>query len=190
MMDNDGSVKLIDFGGSKKIGISNQQVFLGKWGFAPLEQMLSKLSEQGPWTDIYGICATLYCMMTGDVPQASYERNEKDELIDISQYTISIDKKIAATIMKGLSMNPKDRQQSIDELYKGLYGRYPDEKGAPKTGQEELKILKDRNGRVWFGEYPMNEVTGAHLTSDIIYGDYDHDGVAQVEDEKYLRIPI
>ena len=190
MMDNDGSVKLIDFGGSKKIGISNQQVFLGKWGFAPLEQMLSKLSEQGPWTDIYGICATLYCMMTGDVPQASYERNEKDELIDISQYTISIDKKIAATIMKGLSMNPKDRQQSIDELYKGLYGRYPDEKGAPKTGQEELKILKDRNGRVWFGEYPMNEVTGAHLTSDIIYGEYDSDGVAQVDDEKYLRLPI
>ncbi len=65
MMDEDGSIKLIDFGGSRKMGVANQQVFLGKWGFAPLEQMLSKLSEQGPWTDIYGICATLYCMMTG-----------------------------------------------------------------------------------------------------------------------------
>ncbi|MDE6687433.1 MAG: serine/threonine protein kinase, partial [Lachnospiraceae bacterium] len=85
MMDEDGSMKLIDFGGSKKVGLNNQQVFLGKWGFAPLEQMLSKLSEQGPWTDIYGICATLYCIMTSEVPQASYERNEKDELIDIAQ---------------------------------------------------------------------------------------------------------
>ena len=189
MMDQDGSVKLIDFGGSKKLGISNQQVFLGKWGFAPLEQMLSKLSEQGPWTDIYGICATLYCMMTGDVPQASYERNEKDELVDIAQYTISIDKKIAATIMKGLSMNPAGRQQSIDELYKSLYGSYPDEKAAVAPKEEELHAMKDRTGRVWFGEYPMNEITGAGLTSDIIYGDYNSDDVAVVDGEKYLRVP-
>ena len=130
MLDEDGSVKLIDFGGSRRMGFANQQVFLGKWGFAPLEQMLSKLSEQGPWTDIYGICATLYCMMTGDIPQSSFERNENDELINIADYTIQIDKKVAAAIMKGLSMKPEDRQQSIDELYFDLYGIYPDQKNA------------------------------------------------------------
>ncbi len=188
MMDEDGSVKLIDFGGSKKLGMTNQQVFLGKWGFAPLEQMLSKISEQGPWTDIYGICATLYCMMTGDVPPSSYERNEKDELIDISQYTIPIDKKIAATIMKGLSMEASERQQSIDELYKGLYGTYPDEKNNPQTKEEDIRIMRDHNGRVWIGEYPMNEVMGAHITSDIIYGEYNQDGIATVDGEKYLRL--
>lgn len=192
MMDEDGSVKLIDFGGSKKVGLNNQQVFLGKWGFAPLEQMLSKLSEQGPWTDIYGICATMYCMMTGDVPQASYERNEKDELIDIAQYNINIDKKVAAAIMKGLSMDPRNRQQSIDELYKELYGFYPDEKFAVggKPVEETAKILKDRTGRIWFGEYPMNELTGAQLNSDIVYAEYNQDHVAIVGGEKYLRMPV
>ncbi|MDE6712304.1 MAG: hypothetical protein K2K20_01015, partial [Lachnospiraceae bacterium] len=192
MMDEDGSMKLIDFGGSKKVGLNNQQVFLGKWGFAPLEQMLSKLSEQGPWTDIYGICATLYCIMTSEVPQASYERNEKDELIDIAQYNINIDKKVAAGIMKGLSMNAKDRQQSIDELYKDLYGFYPDEKNAPgaKVVEETAKILKDRTGRIWFGEYPMNEIVGAQLNSDIVYAEYNQDQVAVVNGEKYLRMPV
>lgn len=191
MMDEDGSVKLIDFGGSKKVGLNNQQVFLGKWGFAPLEQMLSKLSEQGPWTDIYGICATLYCIMTSEVPQASYERNEKDELIDIAQYNINIDKKVAAAIMKGLSMNPKDRQQSIDELYKDLYGFYPDEKNAGgKAAEEKPKILKDRTGRIWFGEYPMNEIVGSQLNSDIVYAEYDQDQVASINGEKYLRMPV
>lgn len=190
MMDEDGSVKLIDFGGSKKLGLNNSQVFLGKWGFAPLEQMLSKLSEQGPWTDIYGICATLYCIMTGDVPQASYERNEKDELVDIAQYsTINIDKKIASAIMKGLSMEPKDRQQNIEELYKDLYGDAPSATGS-EAKTKDTKIMKDNNERVWFGEYPMNEVVGASVTSDIIYGDYDQDGVAVVEGVKYFRLPV
>ena len=186
MMDEDGSVKLIDFGGSKKVGLNNQQVFLGKWGFAPLEQMLSKLSEQGPWTDIYGICATLYCLMTSEVPQSSYERNEKDELIDIAQYNINIDKKVAAAIMKGLSMNPRDRQQNIDELYKDLYGYYPDEKPV----EEKARVLKDRTGRIWFGEYPMNEITGSQLNSDIVYAEYNQDNVAVVGSERYLRMPI
>lgn len=192
MMDEDGSMKLIDFGGSKKVGLNNQQVFLGKWGFAPLEQMLSKLSEQGPWTDIYGICATLYCIMTSEVPQASYERNEKDELIDIAQYNINIDKKVAAGIMKGLSMNAGDRQQSIDELYKDLYGVYPDEKNASvgKVVEDKAKILMDRTGRIWFGEYPMNEISGAQLNSDIVYAEYNQEEVAIVNGEKYLRMPV
>lgn len=192
MMDEDGSMKLIDFGGSKKVGLNNQQVFLGKWGFAPLEQMLSKLSEQGPWTDIYGICATLYCIMTSEVPQASYERNEKDELIDIAQYNINIDKKVAAGIMKGLAMNAKDRQQSIDELYKDLYDVYPDEKNASasKAVEEKAKILMDRTGRIWFGEYPMNEISGAQLNSDIVYAEYNQEEVAVINGEKYLRMPV
>ena len=190
MMDRDGSVKLIDFGGSRKLGLNNQQVFLGKWGFAPLEQMISKLSEQGPWTDIYGICATLYCMMTGDVPQSSYERNEKDELIDIAQYTIPIDKKIAKAIMKGLSMQAKDRQQSIDELYKSLYGYFPDDKNGNVQKEEEKHIIRDNTGRIWLGQYPMNEITGSHVTSDIVYAEFDSDNVATVDEERILRMPI
>lgn len=191
MIDQDGVVKLIDFGGSKRLGVSSTQVFLGKWGFAPLEQMLSKISEQGPWTDIYGICATLYCMMTGDVPQSSYERNEKDELVDIANYTITIETHIAKAIMKGLSMDARNRQQSIDELYKDLYGIYPDEKGQVSVPKEaSVEILRERSGRVWFGEYPMNEVTGASVTSDIIYADYDEHDTATVGEKRYLRLAV
>ena len=191
MMDNDGSVKLIDFGGSRKLGMANQQVFLGKWGYAPIEQMLSKISEQGPWSDIYSICATLYCMITGDVPQSSYERNEKDELIPIDQYTVQIDKRLAKAIMKGLSLEAKDRQQSVEELYHDIYNRYPDEKQemAPNT-KERPVILRDAIGRIWMGEYPMNEVTGSQVTSDIIYAEYNQDNVCQIGDDKYLRMPV
>ncbi|MDE6530425.1 MAG: hypothetical protein K2K96_06600 [Lachnospiraceae bacterium] len=113
-------------------------------------------------------------------------------MIDIAKYNINIDKKVAAAIMKGLSMNAKDRQQSIDELYKDLYGFYPDEKNAfgSKAVEETAKILKDRTGRIWFGEYPMNEIVGAQLNSDIVYAEYNQDQVATINGEKYLRMPV
>ena len=47
MLRPEGDVKLIDFGGSRKAGSKVQQEFLGKWGFAPPEQMFSRISEQG-----------------------------------------------------------------------------------------------------------------------------------------------
>ncbi len=192
MMDDDGSVKLIDFGGSRKLGLTTTPVFLGKWGYAPLEQMLSKSSEQGPWTDVYGVCATLYDMMTGVLPQSSYERSEKDELVDIRDFSnLNVEPQVARAIMRGLSMEIGARQQSMDELFHELYGRYPDEQGPVVTSREpESYILKDRNERVWFGHYPMNEVVGAQLTSDIVYAEYNKDNVATVDGEKYLRLPV
>ena len=94
--------------------------------------------------------------------------------------------------MKGLSMKPQDRQQSIDELYRDLYGVYPDEKDArvQSSGSLEPHVLRDGDGRLWFGEYPMNEITGASVTSDLIYAEYDKDDVAVIGGERYLRLPV
>ena len=35
----------------------------------------------------------------------------------------------------------------------------------------------------------MNEITGAQLTSDLIYAEYDKDDMATVNGERYLRMP-
>ena len=64
MLDSDGSIKVIDFGATKKLSNRTAQVYYGKFGYAPLEQSLGE--GQGPWTDVYGICATMYCMITPD----------------------------------------------------------------------------------------------------------------------------
>lgn len=192
MLDKDGSIKLIDFGGSRKAGSKTKQEFLGKWGFAPPEQMFSRISEQGPWTDIYGICSTLYYLVTGDIPQSAIEREENDLITPINSYNIDLDPGIGEMIMKGLSMKPEDRQQSIDELYFDIYGikRTSKQSHAQEVVAERRVIVLDHDGRVWFGSYPMNEIPADKVTSDIECAQYDENNTAVVNDEKYYRLPL
>ena len=41
-------------------------------GYAAAEQMTS--AKQGPWTDIYGLSATLYHAITGQTPPGAFDR--------------------------------------------------------------------------------------------------------------------
>lgn len=192
MLDKDGSIKLIDFGGSRKAGSKVKQEFLGKWGFAPPEQMFSRISEQGPWTDIYGLCSTIYYLVTGDIPQSAIEREENDLITPINSYNIDLDPGIGEAIMRGLSMKPEERQQTIDELYFDLYGikRTSKQTHAQEAVAERRVIVLDHNGRVWFGSYPMNELSPEKITSDIECAEYDENNTAIVNEEKYYRLPI
>ena len=50
-----------------------------KHGFAPVEQYQTR--GQGPWTDIYSLCATVYYCITGTLPTSAVERLEGDALV-------------------------------------------------------------------------------------------------------------
>lgn len=193
MLDSDGSIKVIDFGATKKLNNNKTaQVYFGKFGYAPLEQMLGE--GQGPWTDVYGICATLYCMITGDIPTDAFQRSMNEPLTPITDYNINIDSRIADAIMKGMSMECKDRQQDMGMLRRTLYGMTSSEmvKNEPVYYPTvNTKMLYDKkNRRVWFGHYPMNEVTGAKLTTDIIYAAYDFTDSAMIRGGKFKRFNI
>lgn len=193
MLDNDGSIKVIDFGATKKLSNKTAQVYFGKFGYAAIEQMLGE--GQGPWTDVYGICATLYCMITGDIPTDAYTRSQgEEELIPITDFGIPIEKRVADAIMKGLSMECLDRQQDMGHLKRSLYGvkvakeEPADSVSFPKANALMLYDVKNR--RVWFGHYPMNEVTGSALTTDLIYASYDLNECATVGGRKYKRFSV
>lgn len=122
MIEKNGRVKLIDFGAARYFdgdGDKSMTVVL-KHGYAPIEQY-SRKGEQGVWTDIYGLCAVLYRMLTGVVPEESIERVSKDNLKPIKKLAKKTPKHIAKTIEKGLSVLPENRQQSMEELYRELY---------------------------------------------------------------------
>src|SRR5699024_11534677 len=65
----DGSLTLLDFGCARSMEDGRSMTVVLKPGFAPIEQYQTR--GQGPYTDIYALCATLYYCITGQVPPAA-----------------------------------------------------------------------------------------------------------------------
>ena len=74
MLTKEGKAYLIDFGTARLLDNTSKTMTLSvKHGFSPEEQYRQK-GEQGPWSDVYSLCCTMYYMITGEVPDSSVER--------------------------------------------------------------------------------------------------------------------
>jgi len=74
----DGHPVLLDFGSARQaLGEETKTLTsVVSPGYAPFEQYYSKSDRQGPWTDIYGLGATLYRALSGLQPMAAIDRSE------------------------------------------------------------------------------------------------------------------
>ncbi|MBO5076448.1 MAG: InlB B-repeat-containing protein [Clostridia bacterium] len=114
-------VKLLDFGAARSMSaVANKSLSVVlKPGYAPEEQYRSR-GNQGPWTDVYALCATMYKCITGVTPDDATQRVYSDDTKRPSELGIEIDPKIEAAILKGMAVNQNERFQSIDELLAAL----------------------------------------------------------------------
>ncbi|MDO5574483.1 MAG: serine/threonine-protein kinase [bacterium] len=124
MVEKNGNIRLIDFGSARvTTGDSNKSLTITlKHGYAPEEQYRTK-GNQGPWTDVYSICATMYRMLTGEVPEDAMDRLHQDNLKPVCDYPIKCTKAVSDAIMKGLSVKAEDRYQTIQELRDAIEGK-------------------------------------------------------------------
>lgn len=122
MVTVDGKVKLIDFGAARISDDTEKSytIFLKK-GYTPEEQYRSD-GEQGPWTDVYAVCGTMYYMITGETPPESLSRMIEDTLQDFSKFGISFSKRQQNALLKGMKVRHQDRYSTIGYLYQELYG--------------------------------------------------------------------
>lgn len=122
MMSVDGDVKLIDFGAAKNYETDRDLSVLLKHGYAPVEQY-DRNGNQGPWTDIYSICASIYYLLTGiKIPRAT-EREQKDTVILLQAQGVPIPEEQDFVIRKGMSIRQEDRYQDVADFYHALYGQ-------------------------------------------------------------------
>lgn len=122
---NNGKLKLMDFGSARHFlgdEIKTMSVLL-KQGYSPVEQYSSRLA-QGPWTDVYSLCATIYKCITGVTPVSSLDRSIQDDLKKPSELGIDIPPALEAVLMKGLAVNPSERLQNTDELMHAVEATY------------------------------------------------------------------
>lgn len=117
MMMPDGSLKLYDFGAARDYSETTQRSLsvILKPGFAPEEQYRSH-GIQGPWTDVYAVCATIYFCITSVRPDASIDRVFSDELKPPSELGICISPQIEEAILMGMSVKYEDRFRTAEAL--------------------------------------------------------------------------
>lgn len=142
MISSDYQVRLIDFGSARYYDAQSDQsmTVVLKHGYAPIEQYSSN-GHQGTWTDVYSLCATMYRMLTEKVPVEAINRVREDSLAPLSSYVKKIPKNVESAILKGLSVLPDQRQQTVEELYRELY-MSPQGKRVEKISRRYRNINK------------------------------------------------
>ena len=120
-LTQDGRIKLLDFGAARFAAgeHSKSLSIILKPGYAPEEQYRTR-GHQGPWTDVYGLAATLYRAITGQVPPEALDRLDTDELVPPSKLGVAIRPEQETDLLKGLAVKARDRYQSMAELQQAL----------------------------------------------------------------------
>lgn len=114
MLDEQGNPTLIDFGAARAAmagGVATMTAVFTP-GYAAAEQMSS--AEQGPWTDIYGLAATLYHAIAGKAPPSAIDRMLDDQYEPIARLAgPEFSRGILAGLDAALAVRASDRPQSI-----------------------------------------------------------------------------
>lgn len=119
MMLEDGSVRVIDFGNARETEGDKTMTMAMKQGFAPPEQY--QTHGQGPYTDVYSLCATMYYCLTGKLPPQPMDRLTGTPFPLPSELGVAIDPVIEQAIMDGMELYVQKRIQDTDELWQRLY---------------------------------------------------------------------
>ncbi|MDP1751690.1 MAG: serine/threonine-protein kinase, partial [Reyranella sp.] len=109
-----GDPTLIDFGAAREamVGRTSAMTAIFTPGYAAAEQMTS--AKQGPWTDIYGLAATLYHAIAGKTPPSAFDRMLDDGYEPLTRLVPKgFAPGLLAGIDAGLAVAARDRPQSI-----------------------------------------------------------------------------
>ncbi|MES9882933.1 MAG: serine/threonine-protein kinase [Sedimenticola sp.] len=116
-MTPDGTAVLLDFGSARQYiceKTATLSVILTP-GYSPVEQYYAK-GEQGPWTDVYSVAASLYYLVTAKIPPSAIDRLHDDTLTPPITLNPSLSPAFSHAIIKGMSIKPNQRPQNIDAL--------------------------------------------------------------------------
>lgn len=121
LMLEDGDIRLLDFGCAREAATGSETMtIMLKPGFAPLEQYDGR--GQGPWTDVYALCATLYYCLTGEVPPPATYRFRQDTLIPPSALGVNLLPQTEQALLTGMAVEPEDRRIDVAGLHSAFYG--------------------------------------------------------------------
>lgn len=108
-------VILIDFGIAREftIGTTQTHTSIISTGYAPPEQYLAQ-AQRTPATDVYGLAATLYALLTAHVPVPSILRDRQPMPAPRDLYP-TITAATNQSVLRGMALDIQHRPPSVDE---------------------------------------------------------------------------
>ena len=124
MLADSGRPLLLDFGAARQvIGDATQALTaILKPGYAPVEQYAELPSlKQGPWTDVYALCAVVYGAIMGSKPPVSVGRTLADNYVPLLRSAAGrYSPRFLQAIDDGLQLLPDQRTPSMAALRQAL----------------------------------------------------------------------
>lgn len=117
IVTSNGRIKLIDFGAARNfVSTQNKGMsILLKPGFAPPEQYNAK-GTQGPWSDVYALCATFYTLVSGKPLVDALFRYRGEQQPSLASLGCPVTKKTSDVIERGMELDFKRRYKDFKEL--------------------------------------------------------------------------
>ena len=141
IMFSRGKFWLIDFGSARQVMGDKSVSVMFSLGFAPIEQFSKK--NQGPYTDVYAMAATIYYCITGKKPQDAVRRAVDDRLLFPGELPDDVDphitKEQSDALRHAMVIQYSQRTQTMAEFIKELT-QEPEE--APKRAEKPRKAPK------------------------------------------------
>ena len=135
----DGSPVLLDFGAARQTLASEKPLLTPMYtpGFAAPEQYNDR-ENQGPWTDIYNVGASIFACLAGYAPQAADKREEDDKYVPARKIWRGLySDQLLEIVDWCLMLDPEARPQSVMALQKALL--HPPEETSPMGLLDSLK---------------------------------------------------
>jgi serine/threonine-protein kinase len=117
VLASNGRVVLIDFGLAREFAAdtTGSMTRLVTPGYAPPEQYLGE-ARFGPSTDVYGLSATLYKLLTGTAPVSALDRQAGAALPSPHRVNPAVSRMVSDAVMDGMELASEHRPRSMAEL--------------------------------------------------------------------------
>jgi serine/threonine-protein kinase len=133
-------VVLIDFGIAREFNSNVKQTHTGlvSEGYAPIEQYLTQ-APRTPATDVYGLAATLYALLTAQVPMPALLR-DREKMPSPKELQPHLSAAVNQAVMRGMAVDPRFRPATVAEWLQLLPGSAVNASHQPMTTQAVATI--------------------------------------------------
>ena len=137
LRQNTQEVVLIDFGISREFtpGVTQTHTSMISEGYAPVEQYIAQ-QQRTSASDVYGLTATLYALLTAQVPVASILR-DRQTMPTPAELQPYLSPEVNQAIMRGMAIDVYYRPRTIEE-WLSMLPNYAPMSGEPITQPPSL----------------------------------------------------